>query len=36
MPKDGKRRAVAPIESFIRFQLAAIIDSSDLAAGLDG
>ena len=28
MPKDGKGRAVAPIESFTRFQLAAIIDSS--------
>ena len=26
MPKDGKGRAVAPIESFTRFQLAAIID----------
>jgi hypothetical protein len=27
---------VAPIESFTRFQLAAIIDSSDLTAGLAG
>ena len=26
MPKDGKAGPVAPIESFTRFQLAAIID----------
>ena len=26
MPKDGKGGPVAPIESFTRFQLAAIID----------
>ena len=26
VPKNGKGRAVAPIESFTRFQLAAIID----------